>query len=78
VWIRTNTATPQTAPPKQEELPTMDMKLEVVVLPVARVYKPIWEYDRATLAKEFGTHIAYGSVTAASLAVLRQVGLHRA
>jgi hypothetical protein len=41
-----------------------------VILPLAKVYKPIWDYDSATLAKDLGTHIAYGSVTAASFAVL--------
>jgi hypothetical protein len=41
-----------------------------VILPVARVYKPIWDYDRTTLAKDLGAHLAYGSVTAASFAAL--------
>ena len=41
-----------------------------VILPLAKVYKPIWEYDRATLVKDFGAHMAYGSVTAASFAAL--------
>jgi hypothetical protein len=41
-----------------------------VILPVAKVYKPIWDYDATTLAKDFTAHMAYGSVTAASFAVL--------
>lgn len=35
-----------------------------VVLPPARLYKPIWEYDAATLAKDLGGHLVYGTVTA--------------
>ncbi len=42
-----------------------------VVLPVAKVYKPIWEYDARTLARDLNAHMAYGLVTAAALAVLR-------
>jgi hypothetical protein len=36
-----------------------------VVLPAAKLYKPIWEYDRATLAKDLSGHLAYGLATAA-------------
>jgi uncharacterized membrane protein YagU involved in acid resistance len=39
-----------------------------VILPVAKVYKPIWEYDEATLARDLGDHLVYGSVTAAAFA----------
>ena len=41
-----------------------------VILPLARVYKPIWEYDRATLAKDLSVHMAYGAVTAGTFAAL--------
>ena len=41
-----------------------------VILPLARVYKPIWDYDAVTLAKDLGTHVVYGSVTAACFAGL--------
>jgi hypothetical protein len=41
-----------------------------VILPLVKVYKPIWAYDRATLAKDFGTHVAYGAVTAAGFTAL--------
>ena len=41
-----------------------------VILPLAKVYKPIWDYDAATLTKDLGTHLTFGSVTAASFAVL--------
>lgn len=36
-----------------------------VVLPAAKLYKPIWEYDRRTLAKDLSAHLVYGLSTAA-------------
>jgi uncharacterized membrane protein YagU involved in acid resistance len=39
-----------------------------VILPLAKLYKPIWEYDEATLAKDLGDHVVYGGVTAAVFA----------
>ena len=36
-----------------------------VILPWAKVYKPIWDYDAGTLARDLGAHMAYGSVAAA-------------
>lgn len=41
-----------------------------VILPMAKVYKPIWEYDARTLARDLSVHMAYGLVTATALAVL--------
>jgi hypothetical protein len=41
-----------------------------VVLPVAKVYKPIWEYDLRTLAKDLTAHLAYGVGTATALRLL--------
>jgi hypothetical protein len=41
-----------------------------VILPLAKVYKPIWEYDGATLAKDLSVHMAYGAVTAATFGAL--------
>jgi hypothetical protein len=35
-----------------------------VVLPAAGLYKQIWEYDKKTLAKDLGAHLAYGLTTA--------------
>jgi hypothetical protein len=40
------------------------------ILPLAKVYKPIWEYDTRTLAKDLSAHLVYGTVTAAVFAVL--------
>jgi hypothetical protein len=36
-----------------------------VVLPLAKVYKPIWEYDAKTLADDLSGHIVYGAVVSA-------------
>jgi hypothetical protein len=41
-----------------------------VVLPKAGVYKPIWDYDPRTLWKDLSAHLAYGTGTAATFALL--------
>ncbi len=41
-----------------------------VVLPAAKLYKPIWEYDRKTLAKDLSAHLVYGLATATALRLL--------
>jgi hypothetical protein len=41
-----------------------------VVLPLAKVYKPIWEYDLPTLANDLGAHVVYGLGTAAAFGAL--------
>lgn len=41
-----------------------------VVLPLAKLYKPIWEYDAATLAEDLGAHMVYGLTTAAAFRAL--------
>ena len=41
-----------------------------VVLPLAKLYKPIWEYDKETLAKDLSAHLAYGVVTATAFQLL--------
>lgn len=40
------------------------------VLPLAKLYKPMWEYDAKTLAKDLGAHLAYGAGTAGAFRVL--------
>jgi hypothetical protein len=40
------------------------------VLPAAKLYKPIWQYDRTTLAKDLSAHLVYGLGSAAALRVL--------
>jgi hypothetical protein len=34
-----------------------------VVLPLVGLYKPIWEYDAETVAKDLSAHLVYGSAT---------------
>ena len=41
-----------------------------VVLPVAKVYEPIWNYDAQTLGKDFSAHLVYGTATSATVALL--------
>jgi hypothetical protein len=41
-----------------------------VVLPRAKLYKPIWEYDAKTLADDLGAHLVYGASTGAAFAWL--------
>lgn len=43
-----------------------------VILPAAKLYKPIWEYDRRTLAKDLSAHLVYGLTTATALRLLRR------
>jgi hypothetical protein len=40
-----------------------------VVLPLAGLYRQIWEYDRVTLAKDLSAHLLFGTTTAATFAV---------
>jgi hypothetical protein len=37
-----------------------------VILPAAGIYKPIWEYDAKTLARDLSGHLAYGAGTGAA------------
>jgi hypothetical protein len=41
-----------------------------VVLPAAKLYKPIWEYDPVTLAKDLSAHLVYGLGAAAAFQLL--------
>ena len=43
-----------------------------LVLPEAGLYKPIWEYDAKTLAKDLAGHLAYGTGTGAAFWLLDQ------
>ena len=40
------------------------------VLPLMKVYKPIWKYDARTLGKDLSAHLVYGVVTAGVYALL--------
>ncbi len=41
-----------------------------VVLPLAKVYKPIWEYEPEALWQDLSAHLVYGAATAATYRVL--------
>jgi hypothetical protein len=41
-----------------------------VVLPLAKVYEPIWEYDREALVKDLSAHLVYGVSAAAIFRLL--------
>jgi hypothetical protein len=43
---------------------------DYVILPAAKLYKPIWAYDAKTLANDLSAHLVYGLATAAALSVL--------
>jgi hypothetical protein len=40
------------------------------VLPAAKLYQPIWKYDRVTLTKDLSAHLVYGLGTATALRLL--------
>jgi hypothetical protein len=40
------------------------------VLPAVKLYQPIWEYDRKTLANDLSAHLVYGLATAAAFELL--------
>jgi hypothetical protein len=42
-----------------------------VILPLARVYKPIWKYDAGTLADDLSAHLMFGTVTSIAFAASR-------
>jgi hypothetical protein len=43
---------------------------DYVVLPATKLYKPIWEYDAKTLAKDLSAHLVYGLATSTTLRLL--------
>jgi hypothetical protein len=40
------------------------------ILPAAKLYEPIWRYDRETLAKDLSAHLTYGLGTSAAFELL--------
>ena len=46
---------------------------DYIALPVAGLYKPIWEYDAKTLAWDLGAHLAYGAGTGTTFWVLSRI-----
>jgi hypothetical protein len=45
-----------------------------VILPLAKVYRPIWDYDARTLRDDLSAHIVYGAVVTATFAALTKKG----
>jgi hypothetical protein len=43
---------------------------DYVILPAAKLYDPIWKYDRKTLANDLSAHLVYGVATATVLRLL--------
>jgi hypothetical protein len=43
---------------------------DYVILPAAKLYKPIWAYDVKTLANDLSAHLVYGLATATTLQLL--------
>ena len=43
---------------------------DYVILPLAKLYKPIWEYDARTLADDLSAHLVYGVTAAATFRLL--------
>lgn len=41
-----------------------------VLMPLAKLYKPIWEYDARTLGKDLSADVVYGLATGAAFAAL--------
>lgn len=41
-----------------------------VILPLMKLYEPIWKYDRKTLANDLSAHLVYGLGTAATMQAL--------
>ena len=46
---------------------------DYIALPVAGLYKPIWEYDVKTLAWDLGAHLAYGAGTGTAFWLLTKI-----
>jgi hypothetical protein len=43
---------------------------DYVILPILKLYKPIWDYDRKTLGNDLAAHLVYGLGTAAAFRAL--------
>ena len=41
-----------------------------VILPAAKLYAPLWKYDRKTIANDLSAHLVYGLATATALRLL--------
>ncbi|MGW3209291.1 hypothetical protein [Streptomyces sp. NPDC001135] len=48
---------------------------DYVTLPIAGLYKPIWQYDAKIVAWDLGAHVAYGTGTAITFWLLSRLGI---
>jgi len=46
---------------------------DYIALPVAGLYKPIWQYDATTLAWDLSAHLAYGAGTGTTFWLLTRI-----
>ena len=46
---------------------------DYITLPIAGLYKPIWEYDATTVTWDFGAHVVYGTGTAIAFWLLSRL-----
>ena len=46
---------------------------DYIALPIAGLYKPIWEYDAKTLAGDLAGHLAYGAGTGTAFSLLAKI-----
>ncbi|MCW3016190.1 MAG: hypothetical protein JWO02_3282 [Solirubrobacterales bacterium] len=51
---------------------------DYVILPLAGLYEPIWEYDAKTLADDLSAHLVFGVATALMFRLLRATPMVRA
>lgn len=52
-------------------LGTVAWATSYVVLPLARVYEPIWKYDARTLWNDYSAHVVFGATVGAVYRLLR-------
>jgi len=45
-----------------------------IILPLAGLYRPIWEYDAGTLWQDLSAHLVYGLTTATTFGLLSRLG----
>ena len=45
---------------------------DYVILPAAKLYEPIWKYDRRTLGNDLAAHLVYGLATATAWQALSE------
>ena len=68
------TRSSSSSPLRGAALGTVAWSTSYVVLPLAKIYRPIWEYDAKTLAKDHSAHLVFGVVTAAAYRALSRQG----